>query len=68
MKAKTKAPACAQPKPDSCKALLGGLLCGLVVGGADIKEVREAVQWWSRNSKAWVHFASFAAREKAARE
>lgn len=51
-------------KPD-CKAILGGMLCGLCMT-CGVKDVREAVQWWSRNSKGWMHFAAFAAKEKAA--
>ena len=67
MKAKAKAPApgAGEPKPDDCVALVGGMLCGLCMV-REIKDVREAVQWWARNQKGWTHFAAFQAREKAA--
>lgn len=58
-----KAPA-EKSKPD-CVTLLGGMLCGLCMV-AEMKDVREAVQWWARNQKGWTHFAVFQAQEKVA--
>lgn len=48
---------------EECIALLGGMLAGLCMV-RDIKDVREAVQWWGRNHKSWTHFAEFHARER----